>query len=117
MRGTAAGSGSSPARAPSCPACCTTVGGGVEGYAADLEAALRREVMEELGATIAVVRHDGDLGCGPLSSVQAPGPPETRRPAGLRCALSPCAWRTVRRSGPACRRPGPSSRRWRGSRW
>ncbi|MEU5700193.1 NUDIX domain-containing protein [Streptomyces aurantiacus] len=31
---------------------CTTVGGGVEPYDADLEAALRREVMEEIGATI-----------------------------------------------------------------
>lgn len=30
----------------------TTVGGGVEADDADLEAALRREVMEELGATI-----------------------------------------------------------------
>lgn len=29
-----------------------TVGGGVEPYDADLEAALRREVMEEIGATI-----------------------------------------------------------------
>ncbi|MGW7612020.1 NUDIX domain-containing protein [Streptomyces sp. NPDC054766] len=31
---------------------CTTVGGGVEPYDAGLEAALRREVMEEIGATI-----------------------------------------------------------------
>ncbi|WP_406366522.1 NUDIX domain-containing protein [Streptomyces sp. NBC_00645] len=31
---------------------CTTVGGGVEPRDADLEAALRREVMEEIGATI-----------------------------------------------------------------
>ncbi|MET9404927.1 NUDIX hydrolase [Streptomyces sp. NPDC002935] len=31
---------------------CTTVGGGVEPYDADPEAALRREVMEEIGATI-----------------------------------------------------------------
>ena len=31
---------------------CTTVGGGVEADDADLEAALRREVMEEIGATI-----------------------------------------------------------------
>ncbi|MFF0012625.1 NUDIX domain-containing protein [Streptomyces sp. NPDC005374] len=31
---------------------CTTVGGGVEPYDADLAAALRREVMEEIGATI-----------------------------------------------------------------
>ncbi|MFR0356970.1 NUDIX domain-containing protein [Streptomyces sediminimaris] len=31
---------------------CTTVGGGVEACDADLEAALRREVMEEIGATI-----------------------------------------------------------------
>lgn len=30
----------------------TTVGGGFEPYDADLEAALRREVMEEIGATI-----------------------------------------------------------------
>ncbi|MCL6736106.1 NUDIX domain-containing protein [Streptomyces neyagawaensis] len=30
----------------------TTVGGGVEAEDADLEAALRREVMEEIGATI-----------------------------------------------------------------
>ncbi|MEV6117572.1 NUDIX hydrolase [Streptomyces sp. NPDC052109] len=32
--------------------CYTTVGGGVEPYDADLEAALRREVMQEIGATI-----------------------------------------------------------------
>ncbi|MGW3107616.1 NUDIX domain-containing protein [Streptomyces sp. NPDC001100] len=31
---------------------CTTVGGSVEPADADLEAALRREVMEEIGATI-----------------------------------------------------------------
>ncbi|MFE9877399.1 NUDIX domain-containing protein [Streptomyces sp. NPDC005784] len=31
---------------------CTTVGGGVEPHDAGLEAALRREVMEEIGATI-----------------------------------------------------------------
>ncbi|MEU1519076.1 NUDIX hydrolase [Streptomyces sp. NPDC005811] len=37
---------------PGCPPYVTTVGGGVEGYDADLQAALRREVMEELGATI-----------------------------------------------------------------
>ncbi|MGW2780329.1 NUDIX domain-containing protein [Streptomyces populi] len=34
---------------------CTTVGGGVEPDDADLEAALRREVMEEIGATIGPV--------------------------------------------------------------
>jgi 8-oxo-dGTP pyrophosphatase MutT (NUDIX family) len=37
---------------PGCLPYYTTVGGGVEPYDADLEAALRREVMEELGATI-----------------------------------------------------------------
>ncbi|MFJ9543924.1 NUDIX domain-containing protein [Streptomyces sp. NPDC101225] len=37
---------------PGCLPYCTTVGGGVEPYDADLESALRREVMEELGATI-----------------------------------------------------------------
>lgn len=39
-------------RWPGGPPYCTTVGGGVEPYDADLEAALRREVMEETGATI-----------------------------------------------------------------
>ncbi|MFK0280703.1 NUDIX domain-containing protein [Streptomyces sp. NPDC090499] len=39
-------------RWPGCSPYCTTVGGGVEPYDAGLEAALRREVMEELGATI-----------------------------------------------------------------
>ncbi|MEV7152358.1 NUDIX hydrolase [Streptomyces sp. NPDC093084] len=39
-------------RWPGCLPYYTTVGGGVEPYDADLEAALRREVMEELGATI-----------------------------------------------------------------
>ncbi|MFD4599234.1 NUDIX domain-containing protein [Streptomyces sp. NPDC058464] len=39
-------------RWPGCPPYNTTVGGGVEPYDVDLEAALRREVMEELGATI-----------------------------------------------------------------
>ncbi|MFJ4617559.1 NUDIX domain-containing protein [Streptomyces sp. NPDC088812] len=41
-------------RWPGCLPYYTTVGGGVEPYDADLEAALRREVMEELGATIGV---------------------------------------------------------------
>ncbi|WP_234545292.1 NUDIX domain-containing protein [Streptomyces shenzhenensis] len=39
-------------RWPGCLAYHTTVGGGVEPYDPGLEAALRREVMEELGATI-----------------------------------------------------------------
>ncbi|MFD8810415.1 NUDIX domain-containing protein [Streptomyces sp. NPDC059627] len=39
-------------RWPGCLPYCTTVGGGVEPYDTDLESALRREVMEELGATI-----------------------------------------------------------------
>ncbi|MFG3292437.1 NUDIX domain-containing protein [Streptomyces sp. NPDC048179] len=39
-------------RWPGCLPYYTTVGGGVEPYDADLEVALRREVMEELGATI-----------------------------------------------------------------
>ncbi|WP_405584887.1 NUDIX domain-containing protein [Streptomyces sp. NBC_01190] len=37
---------------PGIPSFYTTVGGGVEADDADLEAALRREVMEEIGATI-----------------------------------------------------------------
>ncbi|WP_406451174.1 NUDIX domain-containing protein [Streptomyces sp. NBC_00876] len=37
---------------PDGPSYYTTVGGGVEPDDADLEAALRREVMEEIGATI-----------------------------------------------------------------
>ncbi|WP_432173699.1 NUDIX domain-containing protein [Streptomyces sp. Tue6028] len=40
---------------PGGPAYYTTVGGGVEADDADLEAALRREVMEEIGATIGPV--------------------------------------------------------------
>lgn len=40
---------------PGGTAYCTTVGGSVESGDADLEAALRREVMEELGATIGPV--------------------------------------------------------------
>ncbi|MFR9794888.1 NUDIX domain-containing protein [Streptomyces sp. MS06] len=37
---------------PGGPAYCTTVGGGVEAGDTGLEAALRREAMEEIGATI-----------------------------------------------------------------
>ncbi|MER6136299.1 NUDIX domain-containing protein [Streptomyces sp. NPDC001815] len=37
---------------PGCLPYCTAVGGSVEPEDADLEAALRREVMEEIGATI-----------------------------------------------------------------
>ncbi|MYS19742.1 MULTISPECIES: NUDIX domain-containing protein [unclassified Streptomyces] len=40
---------------PDGPAYWTTVGGGVESDDADLEAALRREVLEEIGATIGPV--------------------------------------------------------------
>ncbi|MFF7331839.1 NUDIX domain-containing protein [Streptomyces sp. NPDC008150] len=40
---------------PGCPPYSTTVGGGVEPSDVSLEAALRREVMEELGATIGAV--------------------------------------------------------------
>ncbi|MFF7334429.1 NUDIX domain-containing protein [Streptomyces sp. NPDC008150] len=37
------------------PSYCTTVGGGVEATDADVEAALRREVLEEIGGTLGPV--------------------------------------------------------------
>ncbi|AQU67460.1 NUDIX domain-containing protein [Streptomyces niveus] len=40
---------------PDGPTYFTTVGGGVEPYDADLEVALRREAMEEIGATLGPV--------------------------------------------------------------
>ncbi|WP_329134531.1 NUDIX hydrolase [Streptomyces sp. NBC_01476] len=80
---------------PGGPSYYTTVGGGVEPEDADLEAALRREVMEELGATIGPVTE--------FLTVTEPGERITVVQHYFRADIR--EWDVRRRSGPELNNP------------